>query len=198
MEKLNGTTLNDYIFQNNPFIIEKVNRNREIEYFKKILLLIENLLYSVKVIHDNGICINDMSPANILIENKEKMKDKIIDLEAAHNINTEDKDINNLNTPGFRDFLSTKDNIKKEIRKLGLIFINCLLPINNLYELNFTKASDLIKWMNKFNYIPKTLLKITKMMLNGEFNNIDEVLNIYHKSMENKTQLETDKEKKGT
>lgn len=87
MEFIEGETLRDYVERVHHF-----GQYNELEEIAK------NLIRAVKIIHENGVVIRDLSPNNIIIQ--KDLGIKIIDLENAYIVNSK-KPVFKAYTPGY-------------------------------------------------------------------------------------------------
>jgi len=118
-EYVQGQSLDSYIANNYPF-----HENDEKEsYYNNIIDILSKIFIVLKKIHEKGICIGDLQPANIMLD--EQFNVRIIDLETAGNC---DENSIGLATKGF---VNSSINNRKDMDWYALICVckYCALPI---------------------------------------------------------------------
>lgn len=173
-EYIEGETLSKFSLNNSPLI--KIDRKENIikqKFIMSLLNIVHSCLHSVYLIHSNGIILNDISPNNI-IYNSTTGKACFIDYEVAYHISDECSKIN-LFTPGFS---SEEDHspIKQDLHKLGLVFISCIMPINNIFYLSPKKKCEVLQLFQRLNIVPPQILETIRGLINYEFDDAREAL----------------------
>jgi len=92
-----------------------------------------------------------------------------------------------LGTPGFAS-RGNASAIQHDLHKLGLIFINCIMPWNNIFMLSDDKKVEVLDIFRKLEYIPENIIELILGLINYKFNNADESLNFYKLYLNSKTE----------
>lgn len=167
----NVTVLGPFVTNRNP-LYRKDPSEQDINNYQELLRKIwSNILKAVVKIHEEGISFNDWSSNNILI-NIDTFEVKIIDFEAAYFVDVEEKIF--LSTSGFVS-KSLDNDFEEEIFKIGLTFLFTLLPINNLYDLDFNKPFDLLRKLKFDGLFSKSILFLLEDILNGKIKSVIEL-----------------------
>ncbi len=173
-EYITGKNLGHFAIDRSPLVNRDRKENRiKPDYTRDLIAIVNSTLQAVSKIHSKGIILNDISPNN-LIFNSESGSITFIDYEAAFHITDECNKIN-LYTPGFA---SEEDQsaYKKDLHKFGLVFIACIMPINNIFSLSIKKKAEIIKFFEKLNVIPQNIINTINGLVNYEFNDAEEAL----------------------
>lgn len=191
-EYIKGKNLGHFAIDRSPIINRDRKENRiKPDYLKDLTAIVNSSLQAVSKIHSKGIILNDIS-SNNLIFNSENGSITFIDYEVAFHITDECNKIN-LFTPGFA---SEGDHsaYKKDLHKFGLVFISCIMPINNIFSMSIKKKAEIIEFFKKLNIIPQNIINTISGLVNYEFNNAEEALECLNSNHINTVQDKESKE----
>ena len=171
-EYIYGEDLTKFPYKNSAMI----SNTKEQNFTLKVERIFSNCLKKMKLIHDKGIIINDISQGNI-IYNEEKDEIKFIDFEVAQT----EIDINAgaLTTPGF----STGEMSSKyqDLLKCAMVIIYCAFPLNALFE-NFNyKIQDCIMYIYMNHGINDKTACLLLKIINKEIISVDEAIGYIEK-----------------
>lgn len=169
-----GKNLSQFAIDNSPLVnIDRKTNKIVPKYTKDIISIVHSSLETFSKIHSKGIILNDVSPNNI-IYNSENGSTSFVDYEAAYHIIDECNKIN-LYTPGFASDVKPSA-VKQDLHKLGLVFIACIMPINNIFSLSSKKKNEAIKLFERLDVVPKNILSTINGLVNYQFNNAEEAI----------------------
>lgn len=193
-EYIKGKNLAHYAIDKSPIINRDRKENRiKPNYIKELTAIVSSSLQALSKIHSKGIILNDISPSN-LIFNNESGSITFIDYEVAFHITDECNKIN-LHTPGFA-CEGDHSAYKKDLHKFGLIFIACIMPINNIFTLSTKKKAEIIKFIERLNIIPQNIINTINGLVNYEFNNAEEAIECFNTNYSDIVQEEEIKDTK--
>lgn len=136
-----GAPINTWVAQHYPFVLNHDNLQ---EYKEKALIVSKNLLNAIKKIHKAGIGMGDLSPANVLVSEDNKIT--LIDFEAAGDVNEKYKQ--SLQTPGFA---SRKAVTRKEADLFAVyrILLFVFMPISPVQDINRENEVKMLNWITQ-------------------------------------------------
>lgn len=144
-EYINGKTINDYIATDFPFSRNEKDTFGDI-YAKKSMKIIEQIVNTVRAIHNKGMAVGDLQPQNILLCDQEQSI-KIIDFETATDLNEKYKP--KLRTPGFST-TQVKSFYEEDWYAVYKIAFHMFLPIEPVCDLApqlaFRQLQQIRRW----------------------------------------------------
>jgi len=176
VEKIEGSTISEFT-QKHTLVMEKetdhlVNK-KKIQVF---LLFTRNLLVALKKIQSVGLVINDISENNILIT--ADFRPIFIDLEDAYFLDENVSVRFDIANQYFEDNKKEKLlDFKKDTHKLGYLLMSMLSNSNSLLKKDTSGEQALSSFLYfcKLYRIDPNLFQMIKLMISGNYNNIDEL-----------------------
>lgn len=169
-----GTHLLQFTSQNNIFYRNFEDDNGLNIYIEKILIIFLKLVDIMKIAHENGFIISDLSPRNIVVN--DNLEVKIIDLEAC--IYLDEKEIYQLSTSGYSEKIKVNNMIKSDLYSLGCIFFSCLINRNEMINLDPAVVVRTLDSLFMDYSIPKDLKSIIIELMNPQIDERPELTDI--------------------
>lgn len=170
-----GQTLNNFRARDNIMLMGKSRSEEVLEFINFFAVLTLNLIEAVDSIHSKGIIIGDLSAANILID-PDTLGISIIDFETSWDCcnGAPDLLVSDWGTAGYRNKKSKKDdNSTSSLKKddwhsLSLCLYSCILPNNNLIELDESKLDLMLNEISNVYGLPKLISHVLLHLSKGD------------------------------
>jgi len=159
-EYLEGLPLSKFAPIRGILLDNRPTRERTEARYHELLGIIRGLTRAVALIHEHGVLLGDLSPANVLWLGDEQVR--IIDLEGVYEPGLDRPVI--LFTPGFRPVDSDKrspPNPAEDCYSLGAIILSLLHPINGFLELKPEAAREFFEEICRDFGLPEGLRTVT-------------------------------------
>jgi len=179
-EYINGDHLGRFMASNTPFGLINLDENSRLGYINIIKKIWGSLAEGIAKIHEMGIVIGDISMSNIIVEDAENGKVRMIDFEGAWEIGKDSPP--NVKTPGFSSDKSQEEYGKEnDIFALGAIMLGTLLSINNVFDVESSLKNVFIDSLGHDLGIPNSILKLIKQSMSDNPNERPTLLKIKEK-----------------
>ncbi|PRR88599.1 MULTISPECIES: class III lanthionine synthetase LanKC [unclassified Bacillus (in: firmicutes)] len=139
-EFIEGLTLQSWCAVNYPFNLE----NDKDAYIRKVKIILNKLITTVKQMHERDIGMGDLQPLNIMIT--PDLDVKIIDFESAASAKLEEK--STLQTIGFTH-VKNKNHKERDWYAIKKILHFCILPIGPVTDLEPSIKNTHRNWIER-------------------------------------------------
>ncbi|OFL47420.1 MULTISPECIES: lanthionine synthetase LanC family protein [unclassified Nosocomiicoccus] len=146
-----GVTVKEYLLNNSYFVKSRQGLDTFKNYLKEIFIIINKIIKLIKKVHKHNILINDISPENIILD--EKLNPTIIDLDGAINLNEAGEKIL-IGTRGFHDEKDVNLSVNRDYKSIGYLAFNMLSPTINLSTIDDSFIERHLLFLNKKFNIP--------------------------------------------
>jgi serine/threonine protein kinase len=135
-EYLKGPSLASFSTRNNITLYTHPTLEQAEQFYKNFKTIFLQLTNLVKVMHDNGIVLSDLSPNNVIVL-PETMEIKLIDFEGAYEVGVDQPIF--IYTPGFAyadQMAGAASNFESDYFSLGASMHHFLMPVNQIFLIN--------------------------------------------------------------
>lgn len=157
-----GTSLWDFIHDNNPLFKSNFTIEKFKLYVSDVIRIIKDIILKVKLIHEAGIAIGDISSENILVKDYYAY---FIDFDSSLNSNVDNKDTTIFGTIGFQN--DKLDRFERDYASIANLLHFMLAPTHLLVELDKSFPLRNLKYFEEIYGLPHGIKELYSELYNG-------------------------------
>ncbi len=127
-----GTDITQWVTRESPLLDPDMSFNEAVELNRRTVRLWHALAVAVRSIHEAGVVLGDLSPANVIVTSADGSAVKFVDLESAFRPEVDPP--GTIHTPGCVPKDSTKGSQDSDRYGLGVLMANAFFPISSFLD----------------------------------------------------------------